>query len=103
MQLNDAGMIIEKWWLKLPEIFPSAHLDRYIIMPNHLHGIIILGEANREAFPNAPGEEGAPVGTGRAVSLPRSDGRTHGCARTSAHTSARAAVKDGSMVQNHDH
>ncbi|MFA6522170.1 MAG: transposase [Patescibacteria group bacterium] len=40
MQLNDFGKIIEKYWIALPNHFPYLRLDTYIIMPNHLHGII---------------------------------------------------------------
>lgn len=32
--------MIDGWWKKLPDKFPSINLDEYIIMPNHLHGII---------------------------------------------------------------
>ncbi|WP_432821999.1 hypothetical protein [Trichloromonas sp.] len=46
MQLNEAGRMIEKWWLKLPEKFPEMAIDAYAIMPNHFHGIItIVGAA----------------------------------------------------------
>lgn len=42
MGLNDAGRMVNQWWLKLPEKFPHAALDEYVIMPNHFHGIIFL-------------------------------------------------------------
>lgn len=40
MQLNDIGIIIDKWWRELPNKFNSIEIDKYIIMPNHFHGII---------------------------------------------------------------
>lgn len=40
IQLNPAGEMVQKWWLKLSEKFPEIKLDEYIIMPNHIHGII---------------------------------------------------------------
>ena len=43
MILNDAGNSIKKWYLKLTEKF-NVNLDTYVIMPNHLHGIIFQGE-----------------------------------------------------------
>ena len=41
MILNDAGIMIDKWWQKIPEKFPDIELDVYQIMPNHFHAIII--------------------------------------------------------------
>jgi len=41
MILNDAGIIIKKWWQKIPEKYPDIKLDNYQIMPNHFHAIII--------------------------------------------------------------
>jgi len=43
MYLNGAGKIINKWWCKLTGKFSNTRLDEYIIMPNHMHGIIHIG------------------------------------------------------------
>lgn len=42
MQLNDFGTIAHQQWQKLPERFPNMVLDVFQIMPNHMHGIIML-------------------------------------------------------------
>ena len=42
VQLNDVGSIVQATWMSLPERFPGVTLDRYIIMPNRIHGIIVL-------------------------------------------------------------
>ncbi|MBI4646949.1 MAG: transposase [Bacteroidia bacterium] len=42
MILSAAGEIINAEWLKTPEIRKNVILDEYQIMPNHLHGIIII-------------------------------------------------------------
>jgi putative transposase len=42
MRLNEAGMIVKKAWLDLPNHYPHLLLDAFCIMPNHLHGIFIL-------------------------------------------------------------
>lgn len=44
MQLNDAGRMIEQGWSNLADRFPSIELDAFIIMPNHIHGIIVIGD-----------------------------------------------------------
>ena len=42
MQINRYGEIIQKWWNKIPEHFPNVETGAFIIMPNHVHGIIII-------------------------------------------------------------
>lgn len=40
MQLNDAGIKVEKQWLALTNRFPNVQLHEYVVMPNHFHGIL---------------------------------------------------------------
>jgi len=40
---NDIGRAIQTAWEDLPKRFPEAALDAFIVMPNHIHGIIIVG------------------------------------------------------------
>ena len=40
--LSDTGEIAEKYWQEIPNHFSNIRLDRYIIMPNHVHGIIVI-------------------------------------------------------------
>ena len=40
MKLNDTGLMIDYWWQKIPNKFPGILLDKYQIMPNHIHMII---------------------------------------------------------------
>jgi putative transposase len=42
MQYNQYGKIAYQEWARLPEQFPNLALDAFQIMPNHMHGIIIL-------------------------------------------------------------
>ena len=42
MRLNEYGKIVDNEWLKTPTIRSYVLLDKYIIMPNHFHGIIII-------------------------------------------------------------
>ena len=41
MILNDAGKMIEKWHLQLPNKFNDIKLGPFVVMPNHFHAIII--------------------------------------------------------------
>ena len=52
MILSEIGEIAKSEWLKSPEIRPDMNLelDEYIIMPNHIHGIIQIGENENNKF-----------------------------------------------------
>lgn len=40
---SPAGLVIESWWSSIPLRFPSVMLDAYVVMPNHLHGLLMIG------------------------------------------------------------
>ncbi|MCX6122782.1 MAG: transposase [Ignavibacteriales bacterium] len=61
MDLNDRGKIVDRCWKGILEHFSNVELDEYVVMPNHIHGILILNES--------------VVGTRHAVSLPERFGR----------------------------
>lgn len=42
MKLNKWGEIAKKIWIEIPKHFENAKLDKFVIMPNHIHGIIII-------------------------------------------------------------
>lgn len=42
MILNDYGQIAHQCWLEIPHHYPNVELDEFIVMPNHVHGIIII-------------------------------------------------------------
>lgn len=58
--LNDIGRIVENEWLQTAEIRDNVFTDAYIIMPNHVHGILFIEEmANVGATgPVAPTKSG---------------------------------------------
>jgi putative transposase len=42
MVLSDSGQIAKKLWYELPEHFPFVSMDEFVVMPDHIHGIIII-------------------------------------------------------------
>jgi putative transposase len=42
MYLNDMGKMAEKYWMEIPQHFPFISLGNFVIMPNHMHGILII-------------------------------------------------------------
>ncbi len=62
MRLNDAGEMVRRTWRKLFTKYPTATFDEFVVMPNHVHGLVTLaapeadlvGEALR-GLPNSGG------------------------------------------------
>lgn len=42
VELTPAGEVVRNVWNALPERFPRVVLDEFVIMPNHLHGVLAL-------------------------------------------------------------
>ncbi len=42
MQLNDAGKMIVRWWNELSNKFMTFEPDAFVVMPNHIHCIIVI-------------------------------------------------------------
>ncbi|MEW6194544.1 MAG: transposase [Bacteroidota bacterium] len=52
MILDKLGNIADQSWKDIPTHFKNIELDYYVIMPNHIHGILILNECCRDAACN---------------------------------------------------
>jgi putative transposase len=44
--------MVQHWWDKLQEKFTDAQIDKFVIMPNHIHGIIFIVGADTRICPN---------------------------------------------------
>ncbi|MCA1752978.1 MAG: hypothetical protein LC670_14535, partial [Flavobacteriales bacterium] len=42
MILSDVGQIAHDCWAAIPEHFPFVRLGKFVIMPDHTHGIVII-------------------------------------------------------------
>lgn len=42
MQLNPLGLVVEAHWQNLSKYHPRLRLDEFVVMPNHMHGILFL-------------------------------------------------------------
>jgi len=54
MILNDAGQIVQIVWDEIPKHIDHVELDQFAIMPNHIHGIIVLHDGCRGTACCAP-------------------------------------------------
>ena len=56
MHPSKYGEIIQKWWNEISVHFPNVELGAFVIMPNHVHGIIFIID-NRSDHPNSNNQE----------------------------------------------
>jgi len=40
--LNDSVWMVAEHWHRLPRCFSDLALDEFVVMPNHIHGILVL-------------------------------------------------------------
>jgi REP element-mobilizing transposase RayT len=76
-RLNDAGRIIQAAWDKLPDHYPGVECDEFIVMPNHVHGIIVLVDDSDSGIDVGAGPRACP---GKAK--PQKSGQPQGVAPT---------------------
>ena len=63
LEINSSGLMVEKWWQKVPSKFNSVCLGDFVVMPNHFHGILTieqpthpgLAESDSLSHPSVPG------------------------------------------------
>ena len=67
MALSEFGKIIVSEWLFLPVRFPHISLDQWVVMPNHLHGIIQINYVQKNVSPISVDKPGSRPGSINAV------------------------------------
>jgi REP-associated tyrosine transposase len=65
MRPNDAGRVVQSVWEDLPNHYAGVECDAFVIMPNHVHGVIVLVGAGPRACP----QKGQPQGVAPTMSL----------------------------------
>ena len=80
VRLSAWGEIVRDCWEDIPNHFENAEVDVSVIMPNHIHGIVILGKSlvgtrhavSLRAIPNQKGEQFAEPVCGSLSTILRS-------------------------------
>jgi REP element-mobilizing transposase RayT len=73
MILSETGKMAQEYWMEIPLHFPFVELDEFVIMPNHVHGIIVIdkpvdggrdddGTVETQNFASLPGTTGNKFG-----------------------------------------
>jgi putative transposase len=52
--LSGLGAIVRTCWVQIPEHFPAATIKDFVVMPNHLHGIVAISVGARYIVPSDP-------------------------------------------------
>ncbi len=55
MQLNELGVLVQHSWEAIPKHFVNVELDAFVIMPNHVHAIVVLIDPDNLHGDNAVG------------------------------------------------
>ncbi len=61
MVLSAAGLIAQQCWLEIPKHLPHVELDVFVVMPNHLHGILVIKDVGARHGVPVRERFGAPV------------------------------------------
>jgi REP element-mobilizing transposase RayT len=54
MLLNDYGRIVDEEWHRTGTLRPDITLDAFVVMPNHVHGVIVIHDPRRGTARRAP-------------------------------------------------
>ncbi len=58
MVVNEWGRIVQACWDEIPAHYPMVELDAFVVMPNHVHGVImIINDAGRGMACHAPAND----------------------------------------------
>jgi REP element-mobilizing transposase RayT len=87
VRVAEVGRIVESTWRSIPLHFPHVALDAFVVMPNHVHGILWLEDAvgAKHASPLQSKARGTQAGSLSAV------------IQSFQSASMRAASRDGGM------
>ncbi|MBI3246705.1 MAG: hypothetical protein HYZ50_09380 [Deltaproteobacteria bacterium] len=42
VNLTAAGQVVQRVWDDLPRYYPTVNVNTFVMMPNHIHGIVVL-------------------------------------------------------------
>ncbi|MCU0349438.1 MAG: transposase [Flavobacterium sp.] len=50
MRLSEIGKLAAQFWYEIPNHFPFVELGNFVVMPNHVHGILIMNHTVETRF-----------------------------------------------------
>ncbi len=74
MKLSTDGAVIQGFWYEIPKHFSFVELGEFVVMPNHIHGVLILNKNDFDENIIDPVETGhCPVSTNEHLSTNNND------------------------------
>jgi putative transposase len=67
VKLGNIGKIVRRRWLDIPDHYDNVKIDEFVIMPNHIHGIVIIEESHSDRRDANVGTEQCSVPTDRGI------------------------------------
>lgn len=69
MYLSEIGKKVQQCWDEIPQHFPQVRLDEWVIMPDHVHGILVIMDSVEPAggSKSLGDESGRPRGTSMTI------------------------------------
>lgn len=50
MILSRMGEIVQGCWSEIPKHYTNGSLDAFVIMPNHVHGVLVIGDLEKPGW-----------------------------------------------------
>jgi len=82
MNLNETGEIAKQYFAQIPKHFLFVSVDTFVVMPNHVHGIVIINQSDVEetlhatslqplqpSRPSRPSRSSQPPSTGKSKTM----------------------------------
>jgi len=75
VSLSDIGLFAQRCWMAIPQHFPFVRLGEFVVMPNHIHGLLIFRRNDpdikdmvpNKKFQNQKQNLGAIIGSFKSV------------------------------------
>lgn len=93
MQLNDIGKLAEQFWLEITNHFSFIELGNFVVMPNHVHGILIIDKTEPPATNNHNNDN-----NDNNVETLHCNVSTNTKTKTKTHTNAIPIIKNEQMA-----
>ncbi len=104
MYLNEAGLMIQRIWMEIPDYYQGVLVDEFVVMPDHFHGIVVLKGGSDDFYvsgemekKNQEKDERNRKGGSRGGQI--QGGQTRGYARTEGHLGESRLLSLPDVVQ----
>ncbi len=55
------GQVVQQYWDAIPTQLPLVELDKFVVMPNHVHGIVVITDIDHTVGSNVGAKNFRPT------------------------------------------